>query len=114
VVAEDEEGIAGFISGYPVPDRDTTLFIWQVAVDPRMRRMGLAGKMIQNILERNTFFRYIETTVTPSNSASDRLFRSVGEKLNTELTVLEYYKASLFGGSDHEPENLYRIGPFTV
>lgn len=114
VVAEDEEGAAGFISGYSIPGKDNTLFIWQVAVDPRMRRKGLAGIMIQNILERNNQFRYIETTVTPSNDASDKLFRSVADKLNTELTVLEYYPASFFGGSDHEPENLYRIGPFTV
>src|SRR5690606_41246864 len=43
IAAEHTDGeLVGFISGYCPPSRPDTLFIWQVAVDDRMRGQGLA------------------------------------------------------------------------
>ncbi len=115
VVVEHNGAITGYISGYVHPKKDDTLFIWQVAVDKSMRKRGLAGKMILDILSRPGLehIRFIETTVTPSNTASRGFFRNFASKLETECIETEYFTGEMFGGEDHEPEDLFRIGPFS-
>src|SRR5690606_25345569 len=80
VLAEIDGVPAGFISGYWMPETTDSnikplgkgLFIWQMAVHPDFRKRGLSQSMIETILIRkeNTAIRYIETTITPSNTAS--------------------------------------------
>jgi L-2,4-diaminobutyric acid acetyltransferase len=41
IIAQSNNQIAGFISGYIHPERNDTLFIWQVAVDKNFRGRGL-------------------------------------------------------------------------
>ena len=53
IAAETADGdMVGFISGYRPPARQDTLFVWQVAVDSRMRGQGLALKMLLALIER--------------------------------------------------------------
>ena len=52
VVAEQDGDVVGCISGYLVPARPDTLFIWQVAVGASARGQGLALRMLQHLLER--------------------------------------------------------------
>lgn len=115
VVAEDGEGIGGCISAYVLPSKPDTVFVWQVAVHPRMRGKGLAKKMLTEIIGRKACgnVSYMETTVSPSNTASRRLFASFARSLDTEISELTFFTADHFGKEQHEDEVLHRIGPFT-
>lgn len=110
VVARSAAGSCGFITGYRRPDEPETLFVWQVAVDASRRGEGLARRMLDHLADRGCGF--VEATVTPDNTASDRLFASFARARGAELRRTPYLGAGLFPG-DHEPEVLYRIGPLS-
>lgn len=114
VVVQHEGSVKGFISAYIHPKKDDTLFIWQVAVDSSLRKMGLAMRMVMVILGRDAAkkIRYIETTVSPSNKPSSEFFKSLASTLKTGLTKETFITESMFGGENHEEEILFRIGPF--
>ncbi|HAG97087.1 MAG: hypothetical protein CMK83_20790 [Pseudomonadales bacterium] len=112
VTLHDE--LVGFISGYILPDRPNTLFIWQVAVSSAARGQGLAGRMIEHILARPACKQvaFLETTVTADNDASWGLFEGVARRLDTELNrSVMFDREQHFNGS-HDSELLARIGPF--
>lgn len=113
VSAELADELVGFISGYFVPDRDDTLFIWQVAVGEKARGQGLAGQMLQHIIQRPQCKRvaYIETTITESNKASWRLFESLAKKLSTKLESSVMFDRDTHFAGKHDSELLVRIGP---
>ncbi|RLT93006.1 MAG: diaminobutyrate--2-oxoglutarate transaminase [Ketobacter sp.] len=106
--------MVGFISGYRIPERPDTLFIWQVAVSAAARGQGLAGRMVQHILARPACagVRYLETTVTPDNDASWGLFEGVARRLETELRRAVLFDRDQHFRGDHDSEMLARIGPF--
>ncbi len=112
-LADDPEGIAGFVSGYLVPDKPGTLFIWQVAVARRARGQGLAARLIQHILRRPACdnVQFIRTTITADNKPSWRLFEKLAINLNafTESRVL-FDEETHFQGH-HGSEHLFIIGP---
>lgn len=114
VVVECEEKIVGFISGFIQPNSPHTLFIWQVAVDSSQRGRGLATRMLQTILHRHACrnIRCLEATVSPSNSASEALFRKLARDLKTECNVTACFGEDQFPGVGHEAELLFTIGPF--
>ncbi len=115
VAAEVAGELAGFVSGYLVPSRPDTLFIWQVAVAEEGRGQGLAGRMIREILGRPNCaqVRYLETTITPDNEASWALFRGLARKLGTECNESVMFDRERHFQGQHDSEMLLRIGPFT-
>lgn len=108
------EALVGFISAYLVPEREDTLFIWQVAVDERTRGTGLAGSMLKHILGRPQcrHARYLETTITESNQASWGLFNGLAKKLGASLDKSVMFDRDMHLASEHDTEFLARIGPF--
>lgn len=114
VIAERNDEVVGFVSGFLLPERPDTLFIWQVAVDERARGLGIGTTMLERILERNSCaeVHFVETTVSPSNAASEAMFRRLARYLGTELNTVGELAPELFP-SGHESERLFRIGPFT-
>lgn len=116
-VAVRNDEVVGFITGYIPPSRPDTIFIWQVAVDGAHRGLGIAGTMLNGLLDRVTpqGISRLETTITPSNQASDQLFRSVARARYGTLTVADYFEsADISPESDphgHEAERLYTITP---
>lgn len=113
IVARAPQGaLAGFITGYRRAEAPDVYFVWQVAVAPGFRRRGLARTMLDHAVlrMRSNGVRYVETTVTPDNKASMRLFESFAEANGADLTrdVLFSERELGFG---HEPEVLHRIGP---
>lgn len=108
MVARTEEGICGFITGFDRPEDPGTLFVWQVAVDAAWRGRGLARRMLDRLADGGV--RFVEATVTPGNTASDRLFASFARERGVALRRTPLLSADLFPG-DHEREVLYRIGP---
>jgi diaminobutyrate-2-oxoglutarate transaminase len=106
--------VVGFVSGYLVPARPDTLFVWQVAVSEVARGQGLARRMITHILDRPACAQvtHLETTITADNQASWALFESVARTMNTDLKrSVMFDKRQHFQGG-HDTEMLARIGPF--
>ncbi|MBB5211000.1 diaminobutyrate acetyltransferase [Microbulbifer hydrolyticus] len=114
VAAELDGKLVGFISGYIVPERPDTLFIWQVAVAEQGRGMGLAGRMLREILARPACadVRFLETTITPDNDASWALFRSLARKLEADCADSVMFDRERHFRGQHDSEMLLRIGPF--
>ncbi len=108
------EELVGFISGYLIPERNDTLFIWQVAVDETARGLGLAGNMLQHILHRTQcdHVRYLETTITETNEASWALFESLSKKLHTGIERTTMFDRDRHLDGQHATEYLARLGPF--
>jgi L-2,4-diaminobutyric acid acetyltransferase len=113
-LAERNGETVGVITAYIPPQQSDTLFIWQVAVDPMMRRQGLARAMLKFIVQgeacRN--IRYLETTVTAANGASRNLFKTFAENMDCPLSESVMFERNLHFRGLHDSENLLKIGPF--
>ncbi|WP_317442624.1 diaminobutyrate acetyltransferase [Streptomyces collinus] len=106
----------GFVTGYVRPDDPTTLLVWQVAVDAAHQGHGIAAALLDGLTARLTADRGItrlETTISPGNTASERLFTSFAARHGADLTREVLFPAGLFPDGPHDPEVLYRIGPLT-
>jgi L-2,4-diaminobutyric acid acetyltransferase len=114
VVAEANDRIVGFLSAYLIPGRPDTLFIWQVAVDEAGRGQGLAGRMLEHVAARPVCANVttLETTISPSNLSSRRVFERFAEKHQAESSEETFLEAHHFGTEAHEDERLIRIGPW--
>ncbi|MEU6662716.1 diaminobutyrate acetyltransferase [Streptomyces sp. NPDC046821] len=117
VVARDAAGsVAGFITGYLRPDDPRTLVVWQVAVDDAFRGRGLAGALLDGLWAKVAAARgttALETTVSPDNNPSQRLFASFARRHGAQVAHTVLFDAGLFPDDGHEPEVLHRIGPLT-
>jgi L-2,4-diaminobutyric acid acetyltransferase len=114
VVAEANERVVGFLSAYLIPGRPETLFVWQVAVDEAARGHGLAGRMLEHVMARPfcTAVTTLETTISPSNLSSRRVFQRYAEQRQAKSSEETFLEVSHFGGEAHEEERLIRIGPW--
>lgn len=103
----------GFVSAYRLPAQPDTVFIWQVAVAPEARGQGLALHMLEHLLARPALagWRWLETTVTPSNAASRRVFETLATRLNARCAERTFFSKEDFQDPHHEPEMLISIGP---
>ncbi|MDT0379835.1 diaminobutyrate acetyltransferase [Streptomyces sp. DSM 42041] len=115
VVARDAGGDpVGFVSGYLRPRSPRTLVVWQVAVDEAQRGRGLAAAMLDGLSSRvaeTLGIDGIETTITPDNTASNRLFSRYAERHSAPLEREVLFDAGVFPDEGHDSEVLYRIGP---
>jgi L-2,4-diaminobutyric acid acetyltransferase len=114
VRAEAQGDTVGFVSAYRPPGRQETIFVWQVAVHAAARGRRLGARMLRELLSRPEVrnCRYLETTVSPSNAASMRMFEGLARELNAPLARQEMFQEEEFGAERHESEALLRIGPF--
>lgn len=115
-VARNRENgrLVGFLSTYRVPESPDTIFVWQIAVHADARGHGLAGRMIEDVLQREHCrdIQFIEATVSPSNKASARVFERLAERLGGRFERKPLFEQLHFGGAEHEAEDLIRVGPF--
>lgn len=115
VIAEHNGDVVGFISGYRLPDQTDTLFVWQVAVDRRMRGQGLAGRMLHTLLQRQGHaVRYLHTSITANNAASWNTFKRLALDLGAPLTTQVMFDREQHFDSRHDTESLVVIGPFSL
>lgn len=112
VLAESDGAIAGFISGYRLPQQPNTLFVWQVAVHPQFRGMGLASRMLSSLLQRQNHIQYLHTTITADNEASWQTFRRFASNLGAELNTQMMFSKEQHFANQHDSEELVVIGPF--
>lgn len=115
VVAEVDGQPGGFITGYRRPEQPENLMIWQVAVNAAHRGAGLAGRMLDHLATTlvTEGVTHLETSITPDNDASRRLFGSFARRWDAALACSELFGAGLFPES-HLAEELFRIGPLRV
>jgi L-2,4-diaminobutyric acid acetyltransferase len=113
VVVERDGALAGFLSAYRKPSEPDVLFVWQVAVSASARGLGVGRRMLRHVLARPSCSGVgaVETTITPSNDASWRLFRALARELGAIVAPVATFDGHQVGGADHEEEQLIRIGP---
>ncbi|MFF9621071.1 diaminobutyrate acetyltransferase [Streptomyces griseosporeus] len=116
-VARREDGQPiGFVTGYVRPERPRTLLVWQVAVDSAYRGRGLAAALLDGLTARlaaEHAINEVETTITPGNTASERLFTSFAARHGATVEREVLFDTGLFPDGPHDPEVLYRIGPLS-
>lgn len=112
VVAEQNGEMVGFVVAYKPPRQPDTVFVWQVGVSRKTRGKGVGLRLLRYLLAldgcRNV--TYLEASVTPSNKASQSLFRAFARKSNTGCRKLPFFPSEFFPDA-HESEHLYRVGP---
>lgn len=113
VVAKENNKLVGFVTAFIPPEKPDVVFVWQVGVDASQRGKGLASKILHELLERDACknVNYLEATVTPSNQASQALFKRISRDHDTHCEVQECFSKDLFPGDDHEAELTFRVGP---
>jgi len=117
IAASLEDGeLVGFVSGYILPNKVDTLFVWQVAVSEKARGQGLAKKMLSSLLERSSCsgVRYIETSITLSNQGSWALFRRLADQLGAPLEESVMFDKQTHFKGQHDTEMLVTIGPMSL
>lgn len=115
-VAEINQELVGYTSGYINPHKSDTIFIWQVAVKKEVRDGGIAQNMLLDILKREDLnkVKYIETTVTPDNQASKSLFSRIATKMDVDIEEAPFFLPNDFGKLKHPEEHLISIGPLNL
>lgn len=110
IVAERDGDIVGWVSGHMIPDRDA-LFIWQVAVSPDARGLGLGRAMLRKLIERDACdgATHLKTTITRTNDASWSLFRSLARDLGSRLTDAPHFERETHFDGQHATEHMVTI-----
>lgn len=105
--------LGGFLAAYRPPTSPEALFIWQVAVDVRLRGRGLSRRMLDDALDRpgSAGVTHVEATIAADNAASQGLLHSVASSFDAPVEVSEAFGSDLFPSADHPPELLFRAGP---
>jgi len=110
VVAELDGEIVGWVSGHMIPDREE-LFVWQVAVSPKARGLGLGKSMLKALIERAACedAAFLKTTITKDNDASWSLFRSFAKSVGGQLTDKPHFKRDTHFEGLHATEHMVTI-----
>lgn len=116
MVAEVDGVIVGFVSAFLQQDHPEALFVWQIAVSEVYRGRGVADSLLRELITSKSceHVRFIETTITPSNKPSQRLFAKFAENMQAAKVTLEGFSSHLFPSTTHENETLIRIGPLPI
>lgn len=122
ILAEVDGTTVGFVTGYRRPTNPDTLMVWQVAVDNAQRGKQIAKGMLCELFTHcaQTGVVAINTTISPDNQASQRLFAGAARTLGLRFSREPFFSADLFptdgetGSSEsasHQPEDLYLLTP---
>jgi len=115
VIARKDDQIIGYVTGHRLPKEPEVFFLWQVGVAKEGRGHGLATRMIQAILKRESCrgVTTLQTTITPSNIPSRKLFHGFAQKEGAEIhEEPAFFTREMLG--DHEAEALFKIGPLST
>ena len=110
VIAEMDGEVVGWISGHMIPDKQE-LFVWQVAVSPKARGLGLGRRMLIELIERDACndATHLKTTITRDNAASWALFESLARKIGGELDDAPHFKRDTHFDGRHATEHMVTI-----
>lgn len=114
VVTEQDGELIGCVLAYIPPAEPDCVFVWQVGVAPSARGHGLAGSMLDAVMQlpacRNA--RYLTASVAPGNRASRALFSGFARRYGLQVTEQEFLPTDCFPVT-HEAEPLLKIGPLS-
>ncbi|HET6613380.1 MAG TPA: diaminobutyrate acetyltransferase [Kofleriaceae bacterium] len=114
VVAEGQDGLDGFVAAFIPPGSPEVVFVWQIGVAESARGRGLGRRLLDHLIAQPACAgtTRLETTITPSNRASDGLFRSFARAHGAavEVSAEAGFSAAQFPDGK-APELLYRISP---
>ena len=113
-VAEVYGQPAGFVTAHRLPARGHVLFVWQIAVLPEFRGLGIARRLLDALVERPACVgvRELESTVTPSNAGSAALFAAFAKARGAALDIRPGFTTDDFPEDErHEEERLFTIQP---
>ncbi|WP_102226596.1 diaminobutyrate acetyltransferase [Acidimangrovimonas sediminis] len=110
VVAELDGDIVGWISGHMIPSKEE-IFVWQVAVGPRARGLGLGKKMLLELIERDACdgATHLKTTITEDNDASWGLFKSFAREVGGALDDTPHFESDEHFNGAHDTEHMVTI-----
>lgn len=115
IVAERDGKVVGFVVAFIPPRQPEVVFVWQIGVHPSARGQGLGRRILQALVDAPACekVRYMETTVTRSNEASEAMFRSFARHSHSAVELVDdrSYRTEQFPDGK-ETERLFRIGPF--
>ena len=116
VVAERDGVVFGWVSGYRVPSAPEQFFVWQVAVAQEARGLGLAQRMIGDLLARPSAkgVTHIIATVTPDNAASWALFEGLARRWGCALSKTPHFERDAHFAGAHATEWQAKIGPLSA
>jgi len=114
VLAELDGELVGSVTGYRLPGDPSTVFVWQVAVHPKGRGMGLGRRMLHALVDRPACegVRYMDTTITEDNVASWKMFEGFAADRDAPTDRRVFFDSQKHFDGAHASEMLLRIGPF--
>ncbi|QJW38010.1 diaminobutyrate acetyltransferase [Cellulosimicrobium protaetiae] len=95
-VAVHGDRVVGFVSGYRLPDDVSRLFVWQVAVDEGHRGRGVAGRLLDAVVDAAPDVSSVTTTVAEDNTASRALFVRWAARRGATITTRPLFTADQF------------------
>lgn len=102
-VALIADEVVGFVMGYRRPEAPDRYFVWQIAVDEALRGRNIAGRLLDDVVASLPEVRACETTITPDNRSSRRLFESFARRHGATFSSSPLFRAADFP-DEHEPE----------
>ena len=110
VVAELDGDIVGWISGHMIPAQDA-FFVWQVAVSPKARGLGLGKTMLMELVNRDETedAKTLKTTITRDNDASWGLLRSFANHIGGDLSDAPHFTKDAHFEGAHDTEHMVTI-----
>jgi L-2,4-diaminobutyric acid acetyltransferase len=110
--SKDSDKVYGFVSGFLKPSEPSTLFIWQIGLDPELKGQGFGKRLLFHVVDKNKkVLTDLETTITDTNVPSRKLFESLAREYKADISKSVYLEGDQIAGAEgHEPEMLYRIG----
>lgn len=110
VVAELDGQVIGWVSGHIIPNRHA-LFVWQVAVSPVARGMGLGRRMLGHLTGRRACAdaTRLNTTITRDNGASWALFRGFAREFGGDLSDRAHFTRDDHFDGRHATEHMVTI-----
>lgn len=110
VLAELDREIVGWVSGHMIPAKDE-FFVWQVAVSPKARGLGLGKQMLRELIRRDACkgARHLKTTITRTNGASWALFQSFARSIGGALSDAPHFEREAHFAGAHDTEHMVTI-----
>ncbi|MEI4261408.1 diaminobutyrate acetyltransferase [Roseovarius sp. D0-M9] len=111
ILAELDGAPVGWISGYVMPRDPDSFFVWQVAVSEKARGLGLAKRMLEQLLSREQCENVtrLQTTITKDNDASWALFRSFADAQDGELDHEAHFEKETHFQGEQDTEHMVTI-----
>lgn len=111
ILAEMDGKPIGWISGYVLPGDAESFFVWQVAVSEKARGLGLAKRMLEQLLAREECrsVTRMQTTITKDNDASWALFRSFADMQDGELDHEAHFDSDTHFQGEQDTEHMVTI-----